>query len=394
MAPRPQKAPAPKAVEKRKSVAKRPTSKTPKAPKAKPAAKAPNAAKDPKTPTFKSSGVRPTAAPLFGPTTKDLFGYWHGKWYEVEVLRPPTDHERGHHVYLIRWTKDPNLAKPGEWATNESFYPEDWIFTKADIPPHQLPGAEKKKAKPPASPNSKATATAGVQNAPRTGPGFGFGVFQASATQPATHKYPYKWQYFDDKRASRGKDVGWHDYDLSGSDVVEEAYQSWVTDPYIDVRAVHSGKFNYTVDFNQMQQTNVDHAAHTVRALRRVRVSDGSDAMDEQRAIRRQVSLQRLGDQSDSIADAAAASSSSAPRGQSAPLQRVPSQRTGNGTGDGAAASSPSSPGAIGAEDLVRVPSGRSGMVLTTTGGPSLPVQVRFPDGATEFLEAADVRRE
>lgn len=39
---------------------------------------------------------------------------------------------------------------------------------------------------------------------------------------------------------------------------------------------------------NQMQQTNVDHADHTVRALRRVRVDDESDAMDEQRKIRRQ----------------------------------------------------------------------------------------------------------
>ena len=43
-------------------------------------------------------------------------------------------------MYLIRWTKDPNHAKPGEWATNESYYPEDWIFSKADIPTHQLPG--------------------------------------------------------------------------------------------------------------------------------------------------------------------------------------------------------------------------------------------------------------
>jgi len=54
---------------------------------------------------------------------------------------------------------------------------------------------------------------------------------------------------------------------------------------------------NYTVDFNKMQQTvpllvawAPAPLASTVRALRRVRVSDGSDAMDEQRAIRRQVS--------------------------------------------------------------------------------------------------------
>ena len=28
----------------------------------------------------------PTLKPLFGPRTKDLYGYWYGKWYEVEVL--------------------------------------------------------------------------------------------------------------------------------------------------------------------------------------------------------------------------------------------------------------------------------------------------------------------
>lgn len=35
------------------------------------------------------------------------------------------------------------------------------------------------------------------------------------------------------------------------ADVVEEAYQSWVSNPFIDVRAVYSGHWNYMVDFSR-----------------------------------------------------------------------------------------------------------------------------------------------
>ena len=70
---------------------------------------------------------------------------------------------------------------------------------------------------------------------------------------------------------------------------MEEAYHSWVSDPFVDVRAVYSGHWHYMVDFNQMQQTNIDHSAHTVRSIRRVRTADGTEAMEEQRKIRRQV---------------------------------------------------------------------------------------------------------
>jgi len=37
-----------------------------------------------------------------------------------------------------------------------------------------------------------------------------------------------------------------------------------------DVRSVHSGQYNYMVDFRQMTQMNVDLDAHTVRKIRRI----------------------------------------------------------------------------------------------------------------------------
>ena len=40
-------------------------------------------------------------------------------------------------MYRIRWTNDANNAKPGEEPTNESYYPEDWIFTKENIGLHR-----------------------------------------------------------------------------------------------------------------------------------------------------------------------------------------------------------------------------------------------------------------
>uniref|UniRef100_A0A7S4CWP4 WWE domain-containing protein n=1 Tax=Eutreptiella gymnastica TaxID=73025 RepID=A0A7S4CWP4_9EUGL len=341
----------------------------------------------------------PTLKPLFGPRTKDLYGYWYGKWYEVEVLKQSDRHAKGQHVYLIRWTKDPNHAKPGEWATNESYYPEDWIFSKADIPTHQLPGNErpKKATKPkPAATRpapKKATRAFSSTTSPfgaytfganPFGTGGGFGVFQSTEPQRKVHKHPYRWQYYDDKRPTKltgPNNVGWHDYDVSGSDTVEEAYHSWVSDPYVDVRAVYSGHWHYMVDFNQMQQTNIDHSAHTVRSIRRVRTDDGTEAMDEQRRIRRQVSLQRITDQADQLSTEAPSSG----------LQRLPSER---GTHPSSGSAADSAGPAPGVGSLVRVPSGsgtRTGHVLTASAAPSLPVQVQFPDGTAQFFDATDV---
>lgn len=63
---------------------------------------------------------------------------------------------------------------------------------------------------------------------------------------------------------------GWHDYDTTASDVVEAAFREWQANPYTDVRAIKSGQWQYQVDFNAMQQTNIEHANHTRRSIRRL----------------------------------------------------------------------------------------------------------------------------
>lgn len=72
----------------------------------------------------------------------------------------------------------------------------------------------------------------------------------------------FKWQYDDN---------GWHDYDAAASAVVEENYRQFVADPHaFDVRAVQSGSWEYCVDFKSMQQTNIAHADHKTRTVRRI----------------------------------------------------------------------------------------------------------------------------
>jgi hypothetical protein len=79
--------------------------------------------------------------------------------------------------------------------------------------------------------------------------------------------FQYVWQYLHG---------GWYNYDSVGSDVVEQAYQEYLANPgKCDVRSVHSGHWNYMVDFINLRQTNVQHHAHTSRPIRRVPVSQG-----------------------------------------------------------------------------------------------------------------------
>ena len=75
----------------------------------------------------------------------------------------------------------------------------------------------------------------------------------------------HKWQFLSD--ASK-----WCDYAPAASVLVEKAYASWVVDPHVDVRAVKSGDWEYMVDFNLMQQQNVQHPAHKIRKVKRVAV--------------------------------------------------------------------------------------------------------------------------
>lgn len=73
-----------------------------------------------------------------------------------------------------------------------------------------------------------------------------------------------QWQYEHD---------GWRNYDKTASDVVEAAYQEWRKNPYTDVRAIKSGEWQYTVDFNTMMQQNIVHSSHTSRAIRRALIA-------------------------------------------------------------------------------------------------------------------------
>ena len=62
----------------------------------------------------------------------------------------------------------------------------------------------------------------------------------------------------------------WFPYTKEASDIVEQAYQDYKNDPaQVDVRSVKSGMWRYQVDFTNMTQTNIEHANHTVREIRR-----------------------------------------------------------------------------------------------------------------------------
>lgn len=73
-----------------------------------------------------------------------------------------------------------------------------------------------------------------------------------------------QWQYEHD---------GWKNYEKAASDVVEAAYQEWMKNPFTDVRAIKSGEWQYTVDFTNMRQQNIQHENHTTRNVRRTMVS-------------------------------------------------------------------------------------------------------------------------
>jgi len=66
------------------------------------------------------------------------------------------------------------------------------------------------------------------------------------------------WQYYDN---------GWRNYDTGASAILEGVYQEYKINTTIDVRPVHSGSFDYSVDFTALQQRNTK--TQTVRNIRR-----------------------------------------------------------------------------------------------------------------------------
>jgi hypothetical protein len=87
-------------------------------------------------------------------------------------------------------------------------------------------------------------------------------VFDSKTDAPESG---HKWQYYD------GAKGGWNDYDAAASDVVDAAFREWEANPYTDVRSIGSGQWQYQIDFTNMKQTNIQHAAHTQRDIRRVK---------------------------------------------------------------------------------------------------------------------------
>jgi len=88
----------------------------------------------------------------------------------------------------------------------------------------------------------------------------------ALTTKLVGSKYEYAWQYYD---------TVWKNYDVKASDVVEDVYQKYLENRGdTDVRAVKSGQWEYMVDFMAMKQTNIQHANHTVRNIRRVKIAN------------------------------------------------------------------------------------------------------------------------
>lgn len=77
------------------------------------------------------------------------------------------------------------------------------------------------------------------------------------------------WQYYVDDFVD-GKATGWYNYAPEAAATVEGVWSEWRFNAWLDVRSVHSGYWDYNVDFNQLAQTNVK--TQKRRTIRRVEV--------------------------------------------------------------------------------------------------------------------------
>eukprot|EP01133_Synstelium_polycarpum_P015496 gene15496-18405_t len=87
---------------------------------------------------------------------------------------------------------------------------------------------------------------------------FGMGVAVQGGIETPKEQPVWQYQHGD-----------WYNYDTDASKVAEDAYQDWLGNPSIDVRAVKSGHWAYQLDFRLMLQTNIQHQSHTQRPIRR-----------------------------------------------------------------------------------------------------------------------------
>lgn len=63
--------------------------------------------------------------------------------------------------------------------------------------------------------------------------------------------------------------TGWYGYEAEASDIVEQLHHEWCFSAHLSQRVVASGAWEYLVDLSRMTQTNIKHAAHKRRHIRR-----------------------------------------------------------------------------------------------------------------------------
>jgi len=210
-----------------------------------------------------------------------LVALWNGKDYDIDIVRVwPYDSSRKTYKYEVRWVGVKNTAGKGKLPNNESTYDERWIKGKT------LDGTPQKPARAPVkAPRHASNIVQAAKNSTGLRRKSSLAAARSTSnTSCVVSKYQDKWQYYDNGR----KPGPWHDYDSQASDIVEEVYAEWVKNPHIDVRAVKSGEFNYMVDFNLMEQQNIDYSTHTKRKIRRVLKSSGQPSMGDAERIRQQ----------------------------------------------------------------------------------------------------------
>eukprot|EP00760_Papus_ankaliazontas_P006491 PhM_4_TR13060/c0_g1_i1/m.44156 len=102
--------------------------------------------------------------------------------------------------------------------------------------------------------------------APKTAANANFGIptLQRGNSRTGSGAPAFKWQFYDDGNK-------WSDYDAVATKALEKAYVDWQKNPHIDVRSVKSGQWHYMVDFNLMQQQNIDHENHRIRKIQRIK---------------------------------------------------------------------------------------------------------------------------
>uniref|UniRef100_A0A7S1IJ15 Chromo domain-containing protein n=1 Tax=Eutreptiella gymnastica TaxID=73025 RepID=A0A7S1IJ15_9EUGL len=89
--------------------------------------------------------AEPSAAtPRYTVDSKDVMAFWEragrgGKWYPITIRKNATFKEDGQWMYEVRWEGYNGIKrKHAKEATNESTYPEAWIWERKDVPPQDI----------------------------------------------------------------------------------------------------------------------------------------------------------------------------------------------------------------------------------------------------------------